>query len=44
MIKDVVDYAESREEVLEMFESNLGNEALGLVNILWAQKREGRIK
>lgn len=39
MIKDVVDYAESREEVLEMFESNLGNEALGLVNILWAQKR-----
>lgn len=43
MIKDVVDHAESRKEVLEMFEGNLGNEALGLVNILWAHKKE-RIK
>lgn len=39
MIKDVVDHAESFEEVLETFKGNLGNEALGLANILWAQKK-----
>lgn len=38
MIKDTVDHAKSIEEVLEKFEDRLGNEALGLVNILWAQK------
>ncbi|WP_164510391.1 AAA family ATPase [Agathobaculum sp. Marseille-P7918] len=40
MIKDVVDHAESLEEVLETFEDNLGNEALGLAHILWTQNRE----
>lgn len=38
MIKEVVDRAESLEDALETFENHLGNEALGLVNILWTQK------
>lgn len=40
MIKDVVENANSLNNVLETFEYHLGNEALGLVNILWGQKMQ----
>lgn len=43
MIKDAVDQAESLDEVIETFQGNLGNEALGLVNILWSQKNKEKI-
>lgn len=43
MIKDAIESADDLNEVLEIFEHHLGNEALGLVNILWAQKMQEEV-